>query len=389
MKVISIDRDKDRKIFEAGDPARERMIAYGAQMEELHMVFFVLKKYGLQTIAIAPNVFIYPTNSTSRWLFLWDAIVLGKKIVRENKFIRGSAVVTAQDPFECGFVAWRISKYFRIPLQLQVHTDFLSQYFQTSLLQKMRVWMAKFLIPRATMVRVVSVRIAESFKNAGLIPKQPVKILPIRIDVESVMSGEQSQEHTDLKKKFPQFKFIVLMASRLTSEKRVGDAITAFARQASHYPYLGLIIAGKGSEREHLQRLAKQIGIDDKVIFLGFRRDVLSLMKSADMFLSTSEYEGYGMSLVEAGLHRLPVVCTDVGLSGELLIHKKNAYVCPVGDVECISSGIGALLGNNALRIDLGRTLYADIVQRIPTKETYVSSYIALLEEASRENTQQ
>jgi len=106
------------------------------------------------------------------------------------------------------------------------------------------------------------------------------------------------------------------------------------------------------------------------------------------MFLSTSEYEGYGMSLVEAGLCRLPIVSTDVGLSGELLVHLKNAYVCPVGDVDCFYEGVKKMIGDNGLRLILSETLFEDINSRMISKEEYVKRYVALLKETAHDNLQ-
>ena len=386
MKVLSIDRDRDRKIFEDGDATRERMVEYGKKMEEMHSVVFVLKKHGLKTIAISENVFVHPTNSLSRWFFLWDAIRLGKKIIRENKFVRGDCVVTCQDPFECGFVGWRVAGAFHLPLHLQIHTDFLSRHFKTSFLQKCRVWFAKFLIPRADFIRAVSLRIVESLKDAGVKTKHPVRILPIRIDAEAIISKNSTAENSDLKKMFPQFKFIILMASRLSKEKRIIDAISAFASVAKNYPDAGLVIAGDGPLLSELKNKAKNMDIFDKVFFLGFCEDIFSLMKTADIFLTCSEYEGYGMSVVEAGLSHLPVISTAVGLSGELLIHLKNSYICPVYDTVCIAKGIEMMLGNEDLRRELSTALFADITARMPKKDEYIDSYIALLEEAVHSN---
>jgi glycosyltransferase involved in cell wall biosynthesis len=386
MKVLSIGTD--RKLFEENSAVRARNIEYGKNMEELHIIVFVLKEKNFKMTTLSANVFVYPTNSSSRWFFVLDAILLGKKIIKEHKFVRGDSVITCQDPFECGFAGFRIAKYFRLPLHLQIHTDFLSPYFKTSFLQRLRVLSAKFLIPQADFVRVVSLRISESLKKAGIKLKHPVRILPIRIDVESIVS-EPKNENSDLKKMFPQFKFTILMASRLTGEKHIDRAISAFADVAKYHPYAGLIIAGNGPLRQRLQNKAKNMGILEKVVFLGFRNDIFLLMKSAGMFLCVSEYEGYGMSLVEAGLARLPVLSTNVGISGEILVHLKNSYICPVGDARCLSEGIKTLISDNSLRVVLSQNLFDDINSRIPSKEKYIDSYVALLEEASHDNLSQ
>jgi glycosyltransferase involved in cell wall biosynthesis len=384
MKALSVGTD--RKIFEKNSAVAARSVSYGELMESLHVVTFTLKSQNFKKISLSKNVTAYPTDSASRWFFVWDAIRLGKKIIRENGFVRGDSVVTCQDPFECGFVGWRVARHFRLPLHLQIHTDFLSPYFRNSFLSRLRVFTAKFLIPRADFVRAVSLRISQSLKEAGIKLKHPVRILPIRIDAESIASESSENEDSDLKKMFPKFKFIIFSASRLTVEKRIGDALVAFAEVVKTYPQAGLVIAGDGPLRGELQKKVEALGLSEHVVFLGFRQNIFPLMKSANMFLSTSEYEGYGMSLIEAGLCRLPVLSTNVGLSGEMLSHLKNSYICPVRDTACVSDGIKVLIGDNSLRYQMARNLFEDIKSRMGTKEEYVKSYVANLEEAAHGN---
>lgn len=384
MKILNIGRDKDLRIFEDNSAVTKRMIEYGKLVEEIHVTVFTFKTSGLKVKKISPNVFVYPTNSSSKWFFLLDAIKIGKKIILDNKFVRGRDVLTAQDPFECGFVAWWISRKFRLPFQLQVHTDFLSPYFQTSLLQKIRVVVAKFLLPKASGVRVVSSKICNSIKNKKLkLRKEPI-ILPIRIDVESIEKVSSIDDHSNLQKLFPNFKFIVLMASRLTKEKRIGDALISFSKIVKKYPFSLLVIAGGGPEKNNLLKIISNLEVNKNVVLLGWRDDVSVLMKTANLFLSTSEYEGYGMTLVEAGLSGLPILSTKVGISDDILEHNKNSYLCSVGDTICIYDGLVKFIEDNPFRYQISQQILSDLKGSILPQEDYVDRYIGTLEETSK-----
>jgi glycosyltransferase involved in cell wall biosynthesis len=377
MKLLSIGTD--RKLFEKDSAISLRTIEYGQKIGEIHIIVFTPKSYKLEAISyqLSPNVFVYPTNSSSRWLYIFDAVVLGKKIIVDKKFVRGDSVVTCQDPFECGYVGWRISSAFRLPLHLQVHTDFLSPYFKTSFLQRFRVWLGTFLLPKAVGVRVVSKRIADSLTQAHIQIQHPVQVLPIRIDVERIIQFPK----IDVRSLVPKFKFTILMASRLTEEKNISDALCALKKVHEIYPFAGLLIVGSGPEQSKLELLAKELGISDWVVFLGWRDDVPSLMKTANVFLSTSQYEGYGMSLIEAGLCSCPIVSTDVGVAGDLLKDGANANICPVGDVDCFARKIIALMSDSALRdVFIGR-MQSDIRDNLPSKEEYTIEYIKGLED--------
>jgi len=371
MKVLSIGKDKNLDIFKTGSAVAERNIAYGKSLGEVHIIVFGLKSSRLSSQKISDEVSVYSTQSSSRWFYVFDAIRLGKNIILDNKFVRGEAVVTCQDPFECGFVGWRITQHFRLPLHLQVHTDFLSPYFTSTFFQKFRVWWGKFLLPRAAGVRVVSERISDSITTHGIRLKRPAVVLPIRVDT---VVRTVTPEH-DLHKLYPQFKFIILIASRLTTEKRIPDALQAFAEVLQSYAFAGLVIAGSGPEKSSLENHARMLGIGKSVIFLGWQDDITQLMQSADAFLSTSEFEGYGMSMMQAGLAGTPVVSTDVGIAGSILRDNETALVCPVGDVQCIAGKIIQFIHDSALGTRLSQNLKDEVVKGIPSEEQYVIDY--------------
>jgi len=127
------------------------------------------------------------------------------------------------------------------------------------------------------------------------------------------------------------------MASRLEPEKDIETALSAFAMAEKSSLNTGLVIVGSGSMEASLSNLAQNLGIDKKVLFLGWRDadDLAHIRASSDVFLSTSLYEGYGLSLIEASRAGLPIVSTDVGIAPELLPSDKLAMP---GDIDGIAS---------------------------------------------------
>ncbi|MBU1091654.1 hypothetical protein KKA27_02235, partial [Patescibacteria group bacterium] len=99
----------DKGIFDEKSEVRQRIIEYGRLAEKLDIVVFNIKNLELpythdrEYMVISENVRIYPTNSRSRWFYLFDAIKIGKKIEKPD-------LVTSQDPFECGLAGWRLAK---------------------------------------------------------------------------------------------------------------------------------------------------------------------------------------------------------------------------------------------------------------------------------------
>jgi glycosyltransferase involved in cell wall biosynthesis len=282
-------------------------------------------------------------------------------------------VISAQNPFETGIVAWLLSRK-GIPFDLQLHTDPFSPFFKKGhgVMNRLRVFMARFLLPKARRVRVVSERIRRHL--VALIPDPPpITVLPIFVDVSHIESAELSY---DLHKLYPRFKTIIMTLSRLEPEKNIGLAITAFARLHDRFPGVGLVIIGKGSERSRLEQAAKEQGVASQVVFHGWVDDTASAFKTTDIFLLTSDFEGFALTLVEAAAAGLPIVTTDVGLVGDILKDEKGALVCPPCDPGCMAMKLEHLL----LNVPLGRQLALNARRSvrdslIRTNEEYIEAY--------------
>lgn len=249
----------------------------------------------------------------------------GFKLMCGKKF----DVITAQSP-EHWFLAWVLSRFFKVPWQMQIHTDILNKYFwKESLKNKFRIILAKFLIPRANGIRVVSERIRKSIISRLNLDReiQPRNIftLPIFVDTEKI---KNSPIKIDLRQKYPG-RFIILMASRLTKEKNIKLAIKALSSLIRTNRRIVLVIVGDGPEKENLRRMAHGLGLSENVVFEPWTDDLASYYKTCDLFLLTSNYEGYGMTLIEAAAAGTKIVSSDVGIAPEIL-EKENIF--KVGD---------------------------------------------------------
>ncbi|MGB2580752.1 MAG: glycosyltransferase, partial [Minisyncoccia bacterium] len=214
MRVLVIS--SDRKVFEKGSAVRSRLLDYGRLADELHVIVFAKKALGFQDEVIQPNIFLYSTNSLGKFFHIPHAILCALKLKRRGVAID---VVTTQDPFEAGLAGYIIARILKARLHIQIHTDVMSSYFaHESILNQARVILAKFLIPHANAIRVVSERIKNSLSTFN-IQHSIITVLPI-------LTETKNRPHAfDLKKKYPQFDFHILVASRLSREKNIGSAV--------------------------------------------------------------------------------------------------------------------------------------------------------------------
>jgi len=376
MKLLVIG--SDRNLFKKDSDIWNRYLDYGKLFKEIHIIVFSHRKLSNKDIKIGDNVFVYSTDHIFKSFYLWNIYKISKKILKSVPLSVDSHswVVSSQDPFESGLAAWMIKKIYKISLQIQIHTDLFSPYFaKESFMNKLRVLLAKFLLVRADGIRVVSERIKNSLITSGY-SSNNIAVLPIFVDTEAIKSAPIK---IDLHKKYSQFNFIILMASRLTKEKNIGLAIEAMAGLAEKYRKIGLVVTGDGPELGSLQAKAKELKVAENVVFVGWTDDLPSLYKTSDLFLLTSNYEGYGRTIIEAMVAGLPVVTTDVGLAGEVLKNKESGIVILVGDKKALMAAIENSILNKEELSHIGRNAVG-VTENLMIKEQYLELYRKITE---------
>jgi glycosyltransferase involved in cell wall biosynthesis len=142
--------------------------------------------------------------------------------------------------------------------------------------------------------------------------------------------------------------FALGVAGRLTAQKALGDALEALAR----VPGPSLLVLGDGPERAPLERRVSELGVSDRVRFLGpgTRDDVIALFRAVDAALVTSAWENLPHTLLEALAAGTPVIATAVGGIPEVVRDRENGLLVPPHDVVAIASAIERLLHDEALR---------------------------------------
>ncbi len=383
MKVLTIGSDK--KLFEEGSAVRARAIEYASLFEELHIIVFSKRNFQLiRKIQIAENAWVYPTNSWSRWLYVRNAVRLGRSIVKSQLSKVSDWVVSGQDPFESGLAASRIAARFNLPLHIQIHTDFLSPYFAgSSFLNRIRLRIASRVLPQAKAIRVVSERIKDSLLQVASYKLQTVPVvLPIFTDLQKFASVQPS---SGLKQKYPQWNFIILIASRLSPEKNISFALDVLYKLVKKYPRLGMVIVGEGPCQRSLKSKVRSLKLRNSVAFLPWQPDLASYYKTANLFLLTSLYDGFALTLLEAVASGCPTVSSDVGVARELLNHKGHSFVCSVNDLNCFTEKISRFIEDNQLREFFSTQIAPSAALPFETtKEKYLTAYKESIESAVR-----
>jgi glycosyltransferase involved in cell wall biosynthesis len=115
-----------------------------------------------------------------------------------------------------------------------------------------------------------------------------------------------------------------------------------------------LVLIGDGSEREQLQSLAHSLGLDDRIVWLGWSADVRSYLPAFDVFVLPSRFEGFPLVVLEALLAETAVVATDVGSVPEAVRDEETGLLVPHDDAAALAAAMRRLLADADLRRSLG-----------------------------------
>jgi glycosyltransferase involved in cell wall biosynthesis len=184
----------------------------------------------------------------------------------------------------------------------------------------------------------------------------------------------------ELKRSFGMNGRTLAFAGRLTAQKSLGVALEALTSVEG----VTLLIAGEGDEREPLERRAGELGLGDRVRFLGAqpRERVVELFRAADASILSSSWENFPHTVVEALSAGTPVLATSVGGVAEVVQDGVNGLLVPPGDPAAFAGIVRRYFDDDALQARL-RAASADSV-RAYDRDTIFGRLVEVLEAAVR-----
>jgi L-malate glycosyltransferase len=180
-----------------------------------------------------------------------------------------------------------------------------------------------------------------------------------------------------------------MIARMNTESKNHRVFLRAASRLQSTFPELEFILAGDGPLRPEFERVASDLGIRDRIRFLGDRRDISAILASIDVSVLPSASESLSNSIIESMAAGVPVVATRVGGNPELITEGRGILV-PPGDEQCLSAAIERLLQDAPMRTALGRNAKRFAKSNFTISKMtqhYEALYTDLLTKKMRQNT--
>lgn len=148
--------------------------------------------------------------------------------------------------------------------------------------------------------------------------------------------------------------FIIGTVGRIVAEKGYEYLLEAAKKVIQKIEKVKFVIVGDGPLKSKLENLSSEFGIDENVIFTGFRKDIDRFYLIMDIFILPSIYEQLGDVSLEAMFYRKPVIASRVGGIPEVVIDGESGFLVPSGDSEGIANRILYLLANAEVRQKMG-----------------------------------
>ena len=350
MRVLNISLD--REILNSNSRVSARIAEYGNLVEYLCLVIPYSDDI---KVDISDRVKAYGVKATNKVFGFFKIFFFLKRLLEQEAF----DVVTVQDPYFFSIFGLYFSRTRKMGFELQIHG--LEKFYG------IRKIIAGLVIPRAHAIRVVSTRLKNMMINDYGVDEHKISVLPVYVEINA------KQEPRTRRQGSP---FIFLTVGRLVPIKNIGMQIRAMQRICKLFKDAELWVLGDGPERRSLESLAFRLGLERSVRFLGWQSDVDKYYREVDVFLLTSYSEGWPLVIMEAAKHSLPVIMTDVGSAGELVIDGKSGIVIPVGDQSALETAMIRIIEDYFLAVSYGQALF-DSFSSLPTKEMILDAYLA------------
>jgi len=156
-----------------------------------------------------------------------------------------------------------------------------------------------------------------------------IEVIPNFIDPDVY---DRTKYRAALRDQFGPSERVLMHISNFRPVKRVRDVVRIFARVREQIPSV-LVMVGDGPDRVHAEAEARELGVDERVFFLGKIEAVAPLLSAADLFLLPSQSESFGLSALEALASGVPVVGSNAGGLPEVVRDGESGALCEVGDV--------------------------------------------------------
>jgi glycosyltransferase involved in cell wall biosynthesis len=267
-----------------------------------------------------------------------------QEVVRLMKRERPTIVHT--HTAKAGFVGRIAARLSGVPIIVHTyHGNVFKGYFSPRKTQ-MFIKIERLLATFTNRIIVLGEQQKQEILQLGIGVEKQYRIIPLGLDLSPFLQAEQLRG--ELRKELgiaPEVPLVGIVA-RLVPIKAINLLLQAVPKVLQAVPEARFLIVGDGELRGELEALAKQLNIQNSVIFTGFRSDLPRVNADLDCKVLCSLNEGLPVAVIEALAAARPVVATDVGSVKDLVVPGESGVLVPAQDVEALAQGIIKVLSN-------------------------------------------
>jgi len=342
--MISLDRTLLGADY-SGDVI-ERHQEYARRTGQLDIIVF--SKKGFKKIKVSSQLTAYPTNSSTKINYIFDAFKIAKEIYWPDKF----DLIVVQDPFLTGLAGWLIKKRFKVPLLVYFHGDFWQNkyWLKEKWFNPIFLFLSKFLVDRTDGIRVVSSGIKNKLVKGG-VNKKKIRIIPTPVNLDKFIYCNPEKVRNFREKHHPGRK-VIINVGRKDPSKDYATLYKAISLVYEDYKKLAFWQIGTDVY------LREKIKADENLILTSTdkinQEELTNYYHASDIYVSSSKHESFGKVLIEVMAAGLPVVATATTGSKEIIKDRVNGFLVPIEDSQTLAKKILYLLNNPAKAKQMG-----------------------------------
>ena len=219
----------------------------------------------------------------------------------------------------------------------------------------------KFTLRRAARVIAVSAAVARQLQTQHLVTPDKIRIIPNGIDLARFAQARETARRDAFCARWQINPAHLLIGALGDLNPRKGPddflraaAVVAAQRDDITFLWAGPDTSGNGADLARLKRLTQELGLTEKVRFLGWSDDTVNFYDALALFVSASHTEAFGLTIVEAMAAGLPVVATRTAGAGEIISEGKNGRLAPLGNPLALAEIINEMLAQRETRNRFG-----------------------------------
>jgi glycosyltransferase involved in cell wall biosynthesis len=215
----------------------------------------------------------------------------------------------------------------------------------------------------------VSEEVREDLVRFGVAPAGRIAVVPYGFDLPAWSDADdEARARVRAELGVDDDTFVVGWAGRLTAIKRPLDLVRTLRSLVDQGVDAVLVLVGDGEDRQPTERLARQLGVEDRCRFVGFQQGIRDWYAAFDATLMTSANEGTPVVAIESLAAGRPVVATLAGGTGTVVTDGETGYLAAIGDTGALAGRLAALARDPELRASLGLRGAADVRSRFATE---------------------